>query len=511
MNPLLRRTGRFLAWISTSLIWAWGTLHAEPARAPVRLTVIGMIEDFDAEPVGSFQRGFLESYRWTEDFRREARGWSSLEIVSEGGNRVLRARVGDARAFSGGDKSIVRLAPFYPPESDAVRIRLKVVSGQASIYVGGPTAYFGNSDIFTRPHTVIARAEPQWEEVVCNLNHPTWRNFRRSGFSTDAPRNYYNRWAQEPLGVFLAADSTGEVLIDRIDLVNLGEGRPFAKFAPAQVRAVEPIIDFEDGKMDRVFNLFMSAAESEWFEESWKRGKALRFEPMRLSLVDAGMDGRKSLQCEGRTAEEVHCTGVRASGAAQANAIAVTMNVDVSEQRNVLVGGGRVAPIDFLVFVAPTGAPFPWLRFAAPEELRAFGGPGFDYQFTHRTIAAYTGVDFAIYHTRRYLPPGEWSHQVLPAADFSCVYGHGAMRERFTNLEPLRCGDVIAIAWLNPWCRTGRAAAPVTTRVDTISFVQIPGAPAEHRSFWQVPDVKQLRHREETRDGRRVRHTWLEE
>ena len=487
------------AWLACS---ATVTLAAEAQ-------VLGVVEDFDSAPLGSFQKGFLDSYRWTEEFRERARAWSSLEIVREGDGRALRVRVMDPQAFTTDAKSVTRLTPFFPPQADAVRLRVKVVTGQASIYVGGPTAYYGNSDVFTEPQTIRAATEPQWVEVDFNFNHPTWRNYRRSGFSTDAPRNYYNRWTQEPMGVFLAPDSIGEVLIDRIELAALGEGRPFPVFAPAQVREVASIADFEDDKFDRAFNLYMAAAEAEWFEESWTRTKPLRFEPMQLTSVDAGLTGQKSLQCRGRTAEEVHCTGVRTTGSAKANAISITLSVDAPEQRNTLVGAGPIVPFDFLVFVAPTERAFPWQRFAPTAELRTRGGPGFDFQFTHRLIAAYSDVDFAIYQTRRYLKPGEWSKLVLPIADFTCVYGHGSMRGRLLNHDPLRAGEVIAVAWLNPWCRVGRRDEAVTTRVDEMAFLEVPGTTEELRSFWQVPDLSQLRHREEASPGPRKRHTWL--
>jgi len=473
------------------------------------MALVGEIENFDTTPLGTFQKGFLESYRWTEEFRQRARGWSRLEVVNEGSGRALRIRVDDPQVFSGDAKSVIRLAPYFPPEADAVRIRLKILKGQASIYIGGPTAYYGNSDVFTEPQTVRALAQPEWIEVVCNFNHPTWRNYRRSGLSTDAPRNYYNRWAQEPVGVFLAADSIGEFLIDRIDLVSLGEGKPFPTFADTQIHTVQSIADFENGKSDQVFNLYMAAAETEWFDESWTRSKPLRFEPMQLAVINAGLEGNKSLQCRGRTAEEVHCTSVHTHGAAQANAIAVTLNVNAPEQRNVLVGVGAIVPLDFLVFVAPAGPPFPWQSLAPSVELRARGGPGFDYQLTHRQIASRTDLHFAIYQTRRYLKPGEWSKQVLPSADFTCIYGHGSMRDRFLRHEPLQSSEVIAVAWLNPWCRVGPRDAPVVTRIDSMSFVQVPGTPPDLRSFWQVPNVQQLLFRDEGRDGQRRRHTWL--
>jgi hypothetical protein len=134
---------------------------------------------------------------------------------------------------------------------------------------------------------------------------------------------------------------------------------PSRPFHPIKSSRVQTIADFEDGKHDQAFNLYMAAAEAEWFDESWIRSKPLRFEPMKLAVIDTGLDGRKSLECRGRTAEEVHCTGVRTSGAADANAIAVTLNVDAPEQRNTLVGAGPVVPLDFLVFVAPARQRFP--------------------------------------------------------------------------------------------------------------------------------------------------------
>jgi len=480
-----------------------GILHAND------ISPLGMVENFDTAPVGPFQKGFLEIHRWSEDFRQRARAWSSIDVVTEGEGKALRVVVSDPQAFTAGAGIFLRLAPYYPPQADALRIRVKVVTGQVSIYIGGPTAYYGNSDVFTEPQTLRASSKPEWVEVVFNFNHPTWRNYRRSGFSTDAPRNYYSRWAQEHVGVFLAPDSLGECLIDDIEVVALGEGKPFAIFSPDQIKPVKTIADFEDGKHDQAFNLYMAAAEAEWFDESWNRNKPLRFEPMHLAVIDTGFDGRKSLESRGRTAEEVHCTGVRTSGAPDANAIAVTLNVDAPEQRNTLAGAGEIVPLDFLVFVAPVEKSFPWQSLAPSAELWAKGGPGFDYNLTHRTISTHTDLDFAIYQTRRYLKPGEWSNQVLPTADFTCIYGQGAMRDRFIQHEPLRSSEVIAVAWLNPWCRQGQRDAPVITRIDELSFVQVPGAPAEHRSFWQVPDVKQIQHRDEESPGLRKRHYWL--
>lgn len=478
-------------------------LHASEA-AP-----LGMVENFDSAAIGPFQKGFIDIHRWSEDFRQRARAWSSVEVVPEGGGKALRVKVSDSQAFTSGAGSILRLAPYFPPEADALRLRLKVISGTISIYCGGPTAYYGNSDVFTEPQTVRAMTKPEWVEVTLHFNHPTWRNFRRSGFSTDAPRNYYNRWAQEHVGVFLAPDSLGECLIDDIEVVSLGEGKPFPTFAPGQVEFVKSIADFEDGKIDRAFTLYMAAAESEWFEESWIRSKPLRFEPMQLSASGTGLGGKKVLLSQGRTAEEVHCAGVHTSGAAGANAFSLNIRVEAPEQRNTLVGAGEIVPLDFLVFVAPAGKTFDWKSVGPSEALRARGGRGFDFNLTHRSIATRTDLDFAIYQTRRYLKPGRWSQQVLPMADFTCIYGQGSMRDRFMRHEPLHSHEVIAIAWLNPWCRNGRRDATVTTSIDELSFVKVPGSASDHRSFWQVPDTSQTHSRENDSSGVKTRHFWL--
>ncbi|MEZ5434327.1 MAG: hypothetical protein R3F31_24830 [Verrucomicrobiales bacterium] len=69
-----------------------------------------------------------------------------------------------------------------------------------------------------------------------SLNHPLWRNFRRAGFSTEAPRNYYTRWSQEPTALYVAGGSSGECLLDQAELIAHGEGRAFPHFEPDQVK-----------------------------------------------------------------------------------------------------------------------------------------------------------------------------------------------------------------------------------------------------------------------------------
>jgi hypothetical protein len=165
----------FLCCFVSQLLWsdAATLLAADPAPSPA--TVIDMIEDFEKLPNGPFQKGFLDSWRWTDEVRAQARSSSRLEVIDSTAekHKLLRVRVDDEKLLAADALPLLRLAPFYPPEADALRIRLRVDAGQAVIYVGGPTAYFGNSDVFTEPQTIRAEDPPRWVEVVCNFNHPT--------------------------------------------------------------------------------------------------------------------------------------------------------------------------------------------------------------------------------------------------------------------------------------------------------------------------------------------------
>lgn len=498
---------RFSILIACWILVLGGELRAAEPR------VLGTLDDFNAAPLGPYQRGFIDFWRWSEAQRAELRPKSRLEIVDAPDGQALHVRIDDARITAAEAIPLLRLAPHYPPEADAVRVRIRMKSGHATFYVGGPTAYYANSDVFSRPRLLRTADPPEVVEVDFSLNHPTWRNFRRSGFSTDAPRNYYTRWAQEPLGLYLAQGSQGEFTIERIELLALGEGRPFPQFRDDEIRLVRLIADFEDDARSsddaRPFTLYMAATETEWFEESWKRTKPLRFPPQALTYVDEGRSGKRSLVAAGFVAEEVHCTGVPAEGSADANAVSASIRLHAPGDRSTVVGIGPALPIDFLIFTAPKTRPFPWARFGPSEELRREAGLGFDYQFSYRRLQAVRDVDFAIYQTRRYVAPDQWARLVMPAADFTCIYGHGSERRKLLDHEPLAMDEVIAVAWLNPWCRAGRRAATDSTTIDDLSFVHVPGTAETLRSFWQVPNVKELVTQDGGTSARRTRHIAL--
>ncbi|HBJ83591.1 MAG TPA: hypothetical protein DDZ88_06925, partial [Verrucomicrobiales bacterium] len=121
---MLIMSRRTYAFLFTALVGAFAGLHAKD------IAPLGRVENFDSAPVAPFQKGFLEIHRWNEDFRQRARAWSSIEVVPEGEGKALRVRVTDPQAFTSGAGAILRLAPYFPPEADALRIRVKVLSGQ---------------------------------------------------------------------------------------------------------------------------------------------------------------------------------------------------------------------------------------------------------------------------------------------------------------------------------------------------------------------------------------------
>jgi len=116
---------------------------------------------------------------------------------------------------------------------------------------------------------------------------------------------------------------------------------------------------------------------------------------------------------------------------------------------------------------------------------------GFDYNLSYFTIRNLTDLSFAHYHTRRHVSKDRWQTVVLPFADFQCAYGIGSYSNRFAANVPLTGEDLMAVAFLSPFQR--QSAVQCTIIVDHVSLVQVPGAAAEHRSFWQVPAMPAVR------------------
>lgn len=424
--------------------------------------------------------------------------------------------------------------PYLPPEADAVRLRVRVASGRAILTVGGPVSQLGNSDVFCDPQLVEAAPGQGWQTVEFSLNQRLIRNFRRANFSAELPVVAYSRWIQEPLYLYLvapppqlrAAEET-VLFVDQAELLAKGEGRPFPQFAPAAVKAVARIADFEaEEDRAKVVSVAHGQALGKSFEEGYRRQgregpampkhtlggstfvreEGIPYPAPRYTLVP-GAGGGRALQAECMWAEEGQIVTVKNAGsAAGANALSLAAKLDfpgtASGTYSCRVAGQPVNVLDVVVFVAPRGAAFPWRDFEPSDELRQalqqrnYPGPGavYDYLLTPDARVRCTRVPdirqagaFGFYMARRVVPAGEWTTLVVPWADFLCVYGQGECRDNCARQLQLQAETIAAVGFLAPY-GTGHG----TLRLDNLAWVQVPGAPAELRSYWQ-PDPAAVR------------------
>ncbi|NLF38143.1 fibronectin type III domain-containing protein [bacterium] len=380
-------------------------------------------------------------------------------------------------------------ATYWPPEADMVRLRIKILNGQLVLAVGGPTMYCGNSDAMAGYVTLTKGAVPEWVTVDLPYYAPLVRNHRRASYSATAPLIAYTRWAQEPPQLTMFKGSSGDFLVDRIELYASGLSKPFPQFATQDVTHVKTLADFEQD-ISNACTLYMSEYQTNDFALSWLSTTPLAREPAVLTRVNDGEAGGHSLSARGKFYEEMSWVGIKARGTSGANAISFTVKAH-GGQKSTVYGSSENYPLDFFILVAPTNEPFDWDRFGPTPEMLAGPDIGYSYNLSYVTIRALTDLDYAHYHARRYVAKDVWRTVVIPFADFHCAYGIGAYTNRFQTDMGLTGEDIFAVAFLAPWPRS--SAAECTVLVDRVSLVSVPGSPGEHRSFWQPPSVQSMR------------------
>jgi hypothetical protein len=420
--------------------------------------------------------------------------------------------------------------PFLPPEADAVRMKVKVLSGRFIFLVGGATTHQGNSDAFSVTPVEAAPGAPEWRTVELSLNHGLVQNCRRPEFGKDAPMIYLTRWPHELIGLSLGHPSHGEALLDDIELVSRGEGRPFPAFDERQVETIRPIADFErDPAAGDAYRVCYGILPSLSFWQSYARDdraldpniprpyekalssmvreEGIRHPAPRLGRVEGARPGRKALSAECYWMEECQMVAVKTEGEPRANALRFVLKaqypVQLFKDRCEFEYDGKSSVcVDFVVFVGPAGEPFPWDQVEASEELkkafaeRNYAGPGsrYDYFFHPAPTPLTRGKDLkragsiGWYQARRFIPRNAWATTVVPFADFVCVYGQGSLEERWMKQAPLDGAQVKAVAFLAPY-----SSNQGTIAVDEIAYVKVPGKPEELRSFWQHPDMSRVK------------------
>jgi hypothetical protein len=500
-------------------LWGWLALAC---FAPARAGAIKVLQDFETGTglMASRQAGIAAEISPDTTF-----GQSCLK-VAVAKDFTWRWKGWDGRQDAPLDT--VRLAtlsgPYLPPEADAIRMKIRMASGRAIVTVGGPVSQVGNSDVFCDPQLVDAKDGDGWRTVEFSLNQRLARNFRRPNFSGDLPVVYYTRWAQEPVYLCVAAlpdalrPATDTVFfVDQVELISRGEGRPFPAFDAAEVKVVGTIADFESEQdLTNVFSVAHGSALAKSFEAGYRRNagsttnalpehirksspfiqqEGIPYPAPRYTRVE-GRGGSVALQAECAWAEEGQIVTIKARANADANAIALAIKpVFPAASSGTFAfeyGGRRAHAVDFIVFVAPAGAEFPWRAFGPSEDLQkllregGYHGPGktFDYLLTMDRRAG----DFGFYTARRYVPAGAWSTAVIPFADFVCVYGHGACRNMQLGQQLLQPENIAAVGFLAPF-----GSGHGTIAVDDVACVHVPGSTQDLRSFWQVPDIARAR------------------
>ncbi len=211
-----------------------------PAASPAG-KVIALLEDFEDHELGFRRAGYVQ-WNWTDQEKANAEQFGLREIVTNTpfGHQCLKLRMSKAFPWRHDGYRMVSLdTTCLPPEADAVRLQIKLLGGEMILSVGGPTVYFGHSDVLAQSQTV--RPDPTgWQTIEFSLNHNLSRNFRRSEWAKDSPVIYYTRWVQEPMHLNVLRGSVGTILLDQVELVNRGEGRPFPVFTETQIQILGP-------------------------------------------------------------------------------------------------------------------------------------------------------------------------------------------------------------------------------------------------------------------------------
>jgi hypothetical protein len=451
-------------------------LWAGPGTSFGQDSVVGVLKDYGQQPVSELAAGVV-MWSWSEEVKKQAKTFSQVQVIEQEGARALSLTVTDKMPW--GANESYRVMPVGPdllsPLVDAVRIRCKVVEGEVSISVGGPTIYFGHSDVMTEPVKLSAKDGQGWRDVVVKLDDRLVRNFRRAGFAKDSPVIYYTRWVQEPMGLYVHKGSVGTVLIEKVEVLNQGRGRATATFAEKDVKVVSEIAGFGEAKdVERVFTATHESAD---FSGPAKLTRA-NWKPGVVGLKAEAGDGHAGvLTVEQQGAEEVVFTGMKVTGEKEANAIA--LDIKVSNPLAI-----QEVSVDWVLYAAPVGKGLDWEKLRAPMEWRGEKDKSFDFYMSEKGMR---GESYALYHARRAMPNGKWVRVIVPLADFVCVYGAGEMKESMEKQTPVDGAQVVALGWLPSFRQNKRAT---TFEIDRVQWVKVPGEGAALRSFWQVDPAK---------------------
>lgn len=447
--------------------------------------------DRDMDGLAAFPARPVVSWQWSPEEKRQAEQFSRVELARDSaGAMLLSLKVAPTIPFKRPYLEILSLGTrYFPPEADALRMKVRAVSGKMILSFGGPTAYFGNSDAFLRPLTVdAARDGSDWRTVEFSLHHGLVRNFRRASYSGKAPWIYYARWAQEPTYLYVFKGSGGEVQARDMELVAHGVARPFPVFGEGALDVVGALADFQSTAAEgRAFTAMVGENDRE-FEPSWKQKEPVAHPPLDVRIVGDPVEG-KVLQARGRFLEEMSAVGITLADPRAGDGLRFRVRAE-TEAAYAMIPAAPGQPVDFLLYEAPEPAAFDWKPFLPSAELKAGPGKGYERNLAFSRLKGVPGLSLAIYHARRFIPKGQWCDTTIPFEDFLCIYGCGELAERFQRQLPPDPRKLLAAAVLAPWPRKGRFETSLGIR--EISLVKFKGEPANRRSYFQFPDAGNL-------------------
>ncbi len=464
------------------LLLASSTAHSADIQntAVEETKTLSVLRDYTQQPT-SPPAPAITLWSWPADVKNNALKFSQMQVVETDGKRALRLTVTDQLPWDKIDayRAFIIGPDLLPPTADAVAFRCRVLDGSITLSVGGPTIYFGHSDVQTQSVTLTAKDTPEWRTVTLSLHDNLTRNFRRAGFGKNAPVIYYTRWIQEPMGVYIHKGSVGTLLIERIDLLTQNRGKPYPTFPPQDIKPIAPIADFANP--DSLNQVFAATHEPADFNAPLKPTRPT-WKPPLFSHTPKNADGKEGfLTIEHQGAEEIAFTGIKLTPAPAANAIAIDIR---ASNRLPLVE----LSVDWVLYASPPASPLNFDHFRPPESWRSDKANAFDYYLTR---PASIDQSYAFYHTRRALLNGQWTTVILPLADFVCVFGSGpnsgtspgptSMASSLSQQLPIDPATPIALGLL-PSFRQHRQ--PTTFEIKRIQWVHLPTLSA--RSFPQI-------------------------
>jgi len=381
---------------------------------------------------------------------------------------------------------------YLQPETDEIRVRLKVVSGHFLLAAGGINLAFAPSDTFT-DFRVLDESMGDWQTVRLSLNKSLIRNYRRNDFTKKLPYISSTRWIQEPIQLFLFRPGYGELLIDRVELVACGLGSSYPQPTSAQITPVATVADFEStNDMALAFSyttvaLNLSGPQPTNYTKANPNtsgnivvaGKSMQwFLPPRRAWVAQSVNGTYSMEVKQTGYESYAFTGLRLPNPDGANALQLTLRADHASTLTNLV-------LDFLAYTTqPTNRSlFPWTNCQTPAAWLTDTNLNFDLCLSESNTMK---ESYALYHLRRCVTNGMWTRLILPLADFAGIYACNNGTNLLNYAEPLHSTNLLFLSFFSPY---RQLKAETRILVDDVSLVQASLPSDQLRSFWQDPAV----------------------